>query len=53
MNYVNVQSPPASTAVEVRKLARDEWLIEIEAVAVIPESFSGMTSTSVWWCAGR
>ncbi len=35
--YVNAQSPPASTAVEVRKLAREEWLVEIEAVAIIPE----------------
>jgi len=35
--YVNVQSPPASTAVEVRKLAREEWLVEVEAVAIIPE----------------
>jgi 2-iminobutanoate/2-iminopropanoate deaminase len=28
---------PASTLVQVTKLARDEFLIEIEAVAVIPE----------------
>lgn len=32
--YVNTQTPPASTLVEVRKLAREELLIEIEAVAV-------------------
>src|SRR5436305_1715614 len=30
--YVNTEHPPASTAVEVRKLARDDLLLEIEAV---------------------
>lgn len=35
--YINVANPPVSTAVEVRRLVREEWLIEIEAVAVIPE----------------
>ncbi len=35
--YINTQTPPASTLVEVRRLARDELLIEIEAVAVLPE----------------
>jgi len=35
--YVNVTNPPVSTAVEVRRLVRDEWLIEIEAIAVVPE----------------
>jgi reactive intermediate/imine deaminase len=35
--YVNVANPPVSTAVEVRRLVRDEWLIEIEAIAVVPE----------------
>ncbi|MFL5802392.1 MAG: RidA family protein [Roseiflexaceae bacterium] len=34
--YVNTQQPPASTAVEVRRLFRDDFLIEVEAVAVIP-----------------
>jgi enamine deaminase RidA (YjgF/YER057c/UK114 family) len=33
--YVDVRQPPASTAVEVRRLAREEFLIEVEAVAVI------------------
>lgn len=28
---------PASTLVEVRRLANPDWLIEIEAVAVVPE----------------
>jgi enamine deaminase RidA (YjgF/YER057c/UK114 family) len=34
--YVNVQAPPASSAVEVRRLFREECLIEVEAVAVVP-----------------
>ncbi len=33
--YVNPRQLPASTAVEVRRLFRDDLLIEIEAVAVI------------------
>jgi len=35
--YVNVAHPPVSTAVEVKRLVREEWLIEIEAIAVVPE----------------
>lgn len=35
--YVNTINPPASTLVEVRRLAREEFLIEIEAVAHVPE----------------
>jgi reactive intermediate/imine deaminase len=34
--YVNLERPPASSAVEVRRLAREEFLIEVEAIAVIP-----------------
>ncbi len=34
--YVNTETPPASTLVGVRRLAREEFLIEIEAVAVLP-----------------
>jgi enamine deaminase RidA (YjgF/YER057c/UK114 family) len=34
--YVNTQYPPASTAVEVRKLAFDDLLLEIEAVVSLP-----------------
>lgn len=34
--YVNTDHPPASTAVEVRKLALDDLLLEIEAVASLP-----------------
>jgi 2-iminobutanoate/2-iminopropanoate deaminase len=33
--YVNTQAPPASTLVFVSGLVRPEWLIEIEAIAVI------------------
>ena len=43
--YVNVEQPPASTAVEVRRLVRDDLLIEVEAVAVIA-SFQPMTATA-------
>jgi enamine deaminase RidA (YjgF/YER057c/UK114 family) len=34
--YVNVSQPPASTAVEVRRLFREDILVEIEAVAILP-----------------
>ncbi len=33
----NLEQPPASTAVAVKRLVREEFLIEIDAVAVIPE----------------
>ena len=35
--YVNLKSPPASTAVQVPRLFRPEFLVEIEAVAVVKE----------------
>jgi enamine deaminase RidA (YjgF/YER057c/UK114 family) len=34
--FVNTRNPPTSTAVEVRRLAHEEFMIEIEAVAVLP-----------------
>jgi reactive intermediate/imine deaminase len=34
--FINIEKPPASTLVEVRRLAREEFLIEIEAIAVVP-----------------
>lgn len=34
--YVNTATPPVSTLVEVRRLASEELMIEIEAVAVLP-----------------
>jgi|SRR5215207_4652548 len=33
--YINTESPPASTLVEVSRLFREDVLIEIEAVAVV------------------
>ena len=35
--YVNVERPPASTAVAVKRLFREEFLIEIDAIAVVPD----------------
>jgi enamine deaminase RidA (YjgF/YER057c/UK114 family) len=34
--YVNTKAPPASTAVQIVKLARPDALFEIEAIAVVP-----------------
>ena len=34
--YVNTAAPPASTMLEIQKLAREGALLEIEAVAVLP-----------------
>ena len=34
-SYINTEHPPASTLVVVKQLAREEYLIEIEAVAVV------------------
>ena len=33
--FVNTQNPPASSAVEVRRLYRDDLLIEVDAIAVL------------------
>jgi reactive intermediate/imine deaminase len=35
--FINTANPPASTAVEVKRLFREPFLIEVEAVAVLPE----------------
>jgi enamine deaminase RidA (YjgF/YER057c/UK114 family) len=35
--YVNTEKPPASTLVVVTRLARPEWLVEIEAVAALDD----------------
>jgi enamine deaminase RidA (YjgF/YER057c/UK114 family) len=34
--YIDIKNPPASTAIQVSRLFRPEFLIEIEAVAVVP-----------------
>jgi enamine deaminase RidA (YjgF/YER057c/UK114 family) len=34
--FVNVAAPPASTTLEISKLARDGALLEVEAVAILP-----------------
>jgi enamine deaminase RidA (YjgF/YER057c/UK114 family) len=36
-NYINTENPPASTLVVVKQLVRKEYLIEVEAVAVVNE----------------
>ena len=36
--YIDVKKPPTSTAIQVPRLARPEFLIEVEAVAVIPSN---------------
>jgi enamine deaminase RidA (YjgF/YER057c/UK114 family) len=35
--FINTENPPASTFVVVRRLVRPEWLIELEAIAVVPD----------------
>jgi enamine deaminase RidA (YjgF/YER057c/UK114 family) len=35
--YVDTKNPPASTTIQISKLAREGALYEVEAVAVIPE----------------
>ncbi len=35
--YVDTKNPPASTTIQISKLARDGALYEVEAVAVVPE----------------
>jgi enamine deaminase RidA (YjgF/YER057c/UK114 family) len=36
-SYINTENPPASTLVVVKRLVREEYLIEVEAVAVAGE----------------
>jgi reactive intermediate/imine deaminase len=33
--FIDTEHPPASTAVQVSKLFRDEFLIEVEAIAIV------------------
>jgi len=35
--FVNVKAPPASTAIQVVRLAREGALFEVEAIAVVPD----------------
>jgi enamine deaminase RidA (YjgF/YER057c/UK114 family) len=36
-SYINTENPPASTLVVVKQLVRQEYLLEIEAIAVVSE----------------
>jgi enamine deaminase RidA (YjgF/YER057c/UK114 family) len=36
--YVNTKAPPASTAIQISKLAHEGALFELEAIAVVPET---------------
>lgn len=35
--YVNPAAPPASTLIEVRRLFRDEFVVEVEAMVAVPD----------------
>ncbi len=35
--YVDTKNPPASTTIQISKLARPDALYEVEAIAVVPE----------------
>jgi reactive intermediate/imine deaminase len=35
--FIDTRQPPATTAVEVRRLFREDFLIEVEAIAVVSE----------------
>jgi len=35
--YVDTKNPPASTTIQISKLAREDALYEVEAIAVVPE----------------
>ena len=44
--YVNTNAPPASTAIQVVRLAREGALFEIEAVAVLPPKAAGKSASA-------
>jgi enamine deaminase RidA (YjgF/YER057c/UK114 family) len=35
--YINLQEPPASTAIQVSRFVNEEFLIEIDAIAIVPQ----------------
>jgi enamine deaminase RidA (YjgF/YER057c/UK114 family) len=41
--HVDLKNPPASTAIQVERLFRPEFLVEIEAVAVVPNKAEAIT----------
>jgi len=44
--FVNTKAPPASTAIQIGRLARDGALFEVEAVAVIPDKAKAARASS-------
>lgn len=36
--YINLKNPPASTAIQVPRLFRPEFVVEVEATAVVPSN---------------
>jgi enamine deaminase RidA (YjgF/YER057c/UK114 family) len=35
--YIDLRNPPVSTAIQVARLFRPEFLVEVEAIAVVPD----------------
>jgi len=49
--YVNTTNPPTSTFVVVKRLVRPEWLIEVDAVAVVKKwGRAPAASVKMRWC---
>jgi enamine deaminase RidA (YjgF/YER057c/UK114 family) len=44
-SYLNTQHPPASTTIQISKLAREGALLETEAVAILPAKAARATRT--------
>ncbi len=47
--YVDTAHPPASTLVEVRRLVRDDFLLEVDAVAVTPAAPAAVSGVVEPW----
>ena len=45
-SYVNKDKPPASTLVGVAALFQDDYMLEVDAMAVVPEKHSGKNNGS-------